>query len=149
MHLKVMPSAIKTPRRRRIVCSLKAPIYFKQNRRMTIISMMTSFQTKSGRNKVRFEFVLAVRNSSPKSTFWGSLFWLLNTFELPLVCGDYSIGGCVLKLLNFFFPVHFSFNGGQTGERHLLVTSNMNTLECWIAELAQIYPHLRSLAEKM
>ncbi len=55
-----------------------------------------------------FEFVPAVRNSSPKQTFWGSSFWLLNTFELPLVRGDYAIGGCVLELhllwCAIFFP---------------------------------------------
>ncbi len=49
-------------------------------------------------NEVHFEFVSAVRNSSPKQTFWGSSFWLLNTFELPLVRGDYAISGCVLEL---------------------------------------------------
>ncbi len=51
---------------------------------------MTSFRTKSGRNEVR--------NSWPKQTFWGSSFWLLNTFELSLVRGDYAIGGCVQEL---------------------------------------------------
>lgn len=31
---------------------------------------MMSFRTNSGRNEVCFEFVSAVRNSSPKQTFW-------------------------------------------------------------------------------
>ncbi len=69
-------------------------------------------QTKS-KNKLiwcHFEqnFVSAVRYSSPKQSFWGSLFLLLKTFELPLVHGNYSISGCVLELhllwCTFFFP---------------------------------------------
>ncbi len=47
-----------------------------------------------------------------------SSFWLLNTFELPLVRVDYAMGGCVLKLrllwrAIIFFTVRFSFNEVQ------------------------------------
>ncbi len=76
---------------------------------------------------------------------------LKNTFELPLVLGDYSIGGCVRNSTFFdvrYFSslVYFSFHWGQTGEQHLeqqqhQVTSNMNTQEYRIAEVVQIYPH--------
>ncbi len=68
------------------------------------------FELNSGRNKVRFEFVSAVRYSSPKQSFVQSEFFflLLKTFELPLVRGNYSISGCVLELhllwCTFFFP---------------------------------------------
>ncbi len=48
-----------------------------------------------------------------------------------------------LTCVFFFFPVRFSFNGGQAGEQQLQVTSNINTL-CRIAEKPQIYPHLHN-----
>ncbi len=96
-----------------------------------------------------FEFVSAFRNGSQKQTFWGSSFRLINTFELPLVHGDYAIGGWIRELHLlwreiFLSPVRFSFRGGQTGEQHLKqqVTSNTITLECRISELVQIYLHL-------
>ncbi len=88
---------------------VKAPIYFKRNRR---INWCDVIRTKSGQNKVRFEFISAVRNSSPKRTYWGSLFWLLNTVDLPLVHGDYAITGWVRETLtsltcNSFFTDSF------------------------------------------
>ncbi len=74
------------------------------------------------------------------TTHQSSLFWLLSTFELPLVRGDYAIGGCVLKLCLLWHAIIiiFSFNKDQAWEQHLQVTSNINTL----SEPPQIYPHL-------
>ncbi len=65
-----------------------------------------------------FEFVSAFRNGSQKQTFWGSSFRLINTFELPLVHGDYAIGGWIRELHLlwreiFLSPVRFSFRGGR------------------------------------
>ncbi len=114
---------------------LKAPIYFKRNRRTNWYDVISS--------KIRPKRSLfGVRSGSSKQLTKT----LLNTFELPLVRGDYAIGRCVLELhllwrAIFFFPVHFSFNKGQAGEQHLQVTNKINTL-CRIAELPQIYPHL-------
>ncbi len=125
----------------------KAPMYFKQNRWMNWYDIIS--------NKIRLKrssFWVCFGSLKPltKANFLGEFFfYLLYTFELPLVCGDNAIGGCVLEhhllwranIFYIFSLVHFSFDRGQAGEHHLQVTSKINTL-CWIAELPQIYPHL-------
>ncbi len=108
---------------------------------------MMSFRTKSGRNKVRFEFVSAVRYSSPKQSFVQSEFFFASknfwaTIGPWKLLNQWVFSGAPPSLMHNFFPlVNFSFNKGQAGEHHLQVTSNMNTL-CRIADLPQIYPHL-------
>lgn len=46
--------------------AFKALIYFKSESK----DKLMLFQTKSGQNKVRLQFVLGIRNGLPKQTFW-------------------------------------------------------------------------------
>ncbi len=91
---------------------------------------MTSFE----QNQAETKLVSAVWHSSPKWTFWRS-FWLLNTFELALVRGEYTIS--VFWSASGSFLIQQVSGRGTTSQ----VTSNINTM-CRIAELPQIHPHL-------
>ncbi len=80
---------------------------------------LTSFRTKSGQNQVHFEFVSAVRNSSPKQTFWGSFVLLQNTVELALVCGGnrWVCSGAQPSLMRNFFVLGSFLIQPRSGRR--------------------------------
>ncbi len=128
---------------------LKAPIYFKQDRRTNWCDIISNKMI--GRNEVCLEFVSAVKNIWPKQTFWGSSFWLLCATIGPWqllkrwVC---SRDPPSLMWDFYFFPSSLLIQRrSNAGEQHLQVTSNINT-PCRIAELPHISAPVRSFAKK-